>query len=389
MKKLLIVDSEPATKSSLKEVLEYESYHVDTEDNYQAAFEKICKNDYFAVLSEIKFPKTEGISLLQKVREQSFEVPFIMMIRELDLDTVVRAMKCGASYVVQKPINLNTLLSSLREIGSIKSEPHKEESNKKRIVLENFYTTPIIGNSKAMQNVFKMIEKVAPTNERVLIVGPNGTGKELIARRIHECSKRRNKAFIAVNCAAIPAELIESQLFGHEKGSFTSAVKMHKGDFEQANGGTLFLDEIGDMSLSAQSKILRVLQEKQITRVGGESAIPIDVRVIAATNKDLHREIHEGRFREDLYHRLSVIPIKMPSLSERREDIPLLIEHFMAKMEANNEDRKITIGQDAIDALQELPWTGNVRELENSIERLWVLCNDVITKDDVEEYVKC
>ncbi|MBR5777184.1 MAG: sigma-54-dependent Fis family transcriptional regulator [Bacteroidales bacterium] len=389
MKKLLIVDSEPATKSSLKEVLEYESYHVDTEDNYQAAFEKICKNDYFAVLSEIKFPKTEGISLLQKVREQSFEVPFIMMIRELDLDTVVRAMKCGASHVVQKPINLNTLLSSLREIGSIKSEPHKEESNKKRIVLEDFYTTPIIGNSKAMQNVFKMIEKVAPTNERVLIVGPNGTGKELIARRIHECSKRRNKAFIAVNCAAIPAELIESQLFGHEKGSFTSAVKMHKGDFEQANGGTLFLDEIGDMSLSAQSKILRVLQEKQITRVGGESAIPIDVRVIAATNKDLHREIHEGRFREDLYHRLSVIPIKMPSLSERREDIPLLIEHFMAKMEANNEDRKITIGQDAIDALQELPWTGNVRELENSIERLWVLCNDVITKDDVEEYVKC
>ena len=389
MKKLLIVDSEPATKSSLKEVLEYESYHVDTEDNYQAAFEKICKNDYFAVLSEIKFPKTEGISLLQKVREQSFEVPFIMMIRELDLDTVVRAMKCGASHVVQKPINLNTLLSSLREIGSIKSEPHKEESNKKRIVLENFYTTPIIGNSKAMQNVFKMIEKVAPTNERVLIVGPNGTGKELIARRIHECSKRRNKAFIAVNCAAIPAELIESQLFGHEKGSFTSAVKMHKGDFEQANGGTLFLDEIGDMSLSAQSKILRVLQEKQITRVGGESAIPIDVRVIAATNKDLHREIHEGRFREDLYHRLSVIPIKMPSLSERREDIPLLIEHFMAKIEANNENRKITIGQDAIDALQELPWTGNVRELENSIERLWVLCNDVITKDDVEEYVKC
>lgn len=389
MKKLLIVDSEPATKSSLKEVLEYESYHVDTEDNYQAAFEKICKNDYFAVLSEIKFPKTEGISLLQKVRERSFEVPFIMMIRELDLDTVVRAMKCGASHVVQKPINLNTLLSSLREIGSIKSEPHKEESNKKRIVLEDFYTTPIIGNSKAMQNVFKMVEKVAPTNERVLIVGPNGTGKELIARRIHECSKRRNKAFIAVNCAAIPAELIESQLFGHEKGSFTSAVKMHKGDFEQANGGTLFLDEIGDMSLSAQSKILRVLQEKQITRVGGESAIPIDVRVIAATNKDLHREIHEGRFREDLYHRLSVIPIKMPSLSERREDIPLLIEHFMAKIEANNGDRKITIGQDAIDALQELPWTGNVRELENSIERLWVLCNDVITKDDVEEYVKC
>ena len=389
MKKLLIVDSELATKSSLKEVLEYESYHVDTEDNYQAAFEKICKNNYFAVLSEIKFPKTEGISLLQKVREQSFEVPFIMMIRELDLDTVVRAMKCGASHVVQKPINLNTLLSSLREIGSIKSEPHKEESNKKRIVLEDFYTTPIIGNSKAMQNVFKMVEKVAPTNERVLIVGPNGTGKELIARRIHECSKRRNKAFIAVNCAAIPAELIESQLFGHEKGSFTSAVKMHKGDFEQANGGTLFLDEIGDMSLSAQSKILRVLQEKQITRVGGESAIPIDVRVIAATNKDLHREIHEGRFREDLYHRLSVIPIKMPSLSERREDIPLLIEHFMAKIEANNENRKITIGQDAIDALQELPWTGNVRELENSIERLWVLCNDVITKDDVEEYVKC
>ncbi|MBO7226986.1 MAG: sigma-54-dependent Fis family transcriptional regulator [Bacteroidales bacterium] len=389
MKKLLIVDSEPATKSSLKEVLEYESYHVDTEDNYQAAFEKICKNDYFAVLSEIKFPKTEGISLLQKVREQSFEVPFIMMIRELDLDTVVRAMKCGASHVVQKPINLNTLLSSLREIGSIKSEPHKEESNKKRIVLEDFYTTPIIGKSKAMQNVFKMVEKVAPTNERVLIVGPNGTGKELIARRIHECSKRRNKAFIAVNCAAIPAELIESQLFGHEKGSFTSAVKMHKGDFEQANGGTLFLDEIGDMSLSAQSKILRVLQEKQITRVGGESAIPIDVRVIAATNKDLHREIHEGRFREDLYHRLSVIPIKMPSLSERREDIPLLIEHFMAKIEAKNENRKITIGQDAIDALQELPWTGNVRELENSIERLWVLCNDVITKDDVEEYVKC
>lgn len=389
MKKLLIVDSEPATKSSLKEVLEYESYHVDTEDNYQAAFEKICKNDYFAVLSEIKFPKTEGISLLQKVRERNFEVPFIMMIRELDLDTVVRAMKCGASHVVQKPINLNTLLSSLREIGSIKSEPHKEESNKKRIVLEDFYTTPIIGNSKAMQNVFKMVEKVAPTNERVLIVGPNGTGKELIARRIHECSKRRNKAFIAVNCAAIPAELIESQLFGHEKGSFTSAVKMHKGDFEQANGGTLFLDEIGDMSLSAQSKILRVLQEKQITRVGGESAIPIDVRVIAATNKDLHREIHEGRFREDLYHRLSVIPIKMPSLSERREDIPLLIEHFMAKIEANNGDRKITIGQDAIDALQELPWTGNVRELENSIERLWVLCNDVITKDDVEEYVKC
>ena len=246
--------------------------------------------------------------------------------------------------------------------------------------------TPIIGNSEAMRHILQMVDRLALTTEKVIILGENGTGKELVARRIHEYSRRRDKPFVAVNCAAIPLELVESQLFGHEKGSFTSAIKMHKGDFEKASGGTLFLDEIGDMSLAAQAKILRALQEKRITRVGGEDSIPVDVRVIAATNKDLRKEIREGRFREDLYHRLSVVVIRMPSLSERKEDIPLLIDYFLEKIEQEYENKKMRITEEAVYELQQLAWTGNVRELENYIERLCIFCDEIITADDVKKY---
>ena len=387
-RRLLLVDSEHATRASLKELLEYESFKVDVEDNGISAFEKISTQNYDVVLSDIQLPKMDTMTLLRKVREFDDSLPFIITIRDLELDLVVKLMKEGASHILQKPLNLNKLLSSINESLQI-----RETASKKSKQIEKHTTLQIqtpyvkmIGNSEKLREMLRKIERVAPTNERVLITGPNGSGKELVAQYLHYSSKRSDKPFVTVNCAAIPSELIESQLFGHEKGSFTSAVKMHKGDFEQANGGTLFLDEIGDMSLTAQAKILRVLQEKKITRIGGELAIDIDVRVISATNKDLRKEIAEGRFREDLYHRLSVIEIRVPSLYERKDDIPLLSKHFLNNMITSNE-RKMDIDDDAMAILSGFPWSGNVRELENAIERLYVFCDDIITKADIEKYL--
>ena len=388
IKRLLLVDSEHAVRTSLKELLEYESFEVDVEDNGVSAFEKISTQEYDVVLSDIQLPKMDTMTLLQKVRELGNAIPFIITIRDLDLDMVVKLMKEGASYILQKPLNLGKLLASINESLQVEeTTPSKPIKVKKRISLQE--TSPfikIIGQSEKLKEMVKTIERVAPTNEKVMITGPNGSGKELVAQHLHERSNRKDKPFITINCAAIPSELIESQLFGHEKGSFTSAVKMHKGDFEQADGGTLFLDEIGDMSLTAQAKILRVLQEKKITRVGGESAISVDVRIISATNKNLRKEIKAGRFREDLFHRLSVIEIQVPPLCERREDIPILSNYFLDKMIKANE-RKVVIDKEAMELLKAFTWTGNVRELENAIERLYVFCDDVITKGDVEKYL--
>lgn len=388
IKRLLLVDSEHAVRTSLKELLEYESFEVDVEDNGVSAFEKISTQEYDVVLSDIQLPKMDTMTLLQKVRELGNAIPFIITIRDLDLDMVVKLMKEGASYILQKPLNLGKLLASINESLQVdETTPSKPIKVKKRISLQE--TSPfikIIGQSEKLKEMVKTIERVAPTNEKVMITGPNGSGKELVAQHLHERSNRKDKPFITINCAAIPSELIESQLFGHEKGSFTSAVKMHKGDFEQADGGTLFLDEIGDMSLTAQAKILRVLQEKKITRVGGESAISVDVRIISATNKNLRKEIKAGRFREDLFHRLSVIEIQVPPLCERREDIPILSNYFLDKMIKAN-DRKVVIDKEAMELLKAFTWTGNVRELENAIERLYVFCDDVITKGDVEKYL--
>lgn len=388
IKRLLLVDSEHAVRTSLKELLEYESFEADVEDNGVSAFEKISTQEYDVVLSDIQLPKMDTMTLLQKVRELGNAIPFIITIRDLDLDMVVKLMKEGASYILQKPLNLGKLLASINESLQVEeTTPSKPIKVKKRISLQE--TSPfikIIGQSEKLKEMVKTIERVAPTNEKVMITGPNGSGKELVAQHLHERSNRKDKPFITINCAAIPSELIESQLFGHEKGSFTSAVKMHKGDFEQADGGTLFLDEIGDMSLTAQAKILRVLQEKKITRVGGESAISVDVRIISATNKNLRKEIKAGRFREDLFHRLSVIEIQVPPLCERREDIPILSNYFLDKMIKAN-DRKVVIDKEAMELLKAFTWTGNVRELENAIERLYVFCDDVITKGDVEKYL--
>ena len=388
IKRLLLVDSEHAVRTSLKELLEYESFEVDVEDNGVSAFEKISTQEYDVVLSDIQLPKMDTMTLLQKVRELGNAIPFIITIRDLDLDMVVKLLKEGASYILQKPLNLGKLLASINESLQVEeTTPSKPIKVKKRISLQE--TSPfikIIGQSEKLKEMVKTIERVAPTNEKVMITGPNGSGKELVAQHLHERSNRKDKPFITINCAAIPSELIESQLFGHEKGSFTSAVKMHKGDFEQADGGTLFLDEIGDMSLTAQAKILRVLQEKKITRVGGESAISVDVRIISATNKNLRKEIKAGRFREDLFHRLSVIEIQVPPLCERREDIPILSNYFLDKMIKAN-DRKVVIDKEAMELLKAFTWTGNVRELENAIERLYVFCDDVITKGDVEKYL--
>lgn len=388
IKRLLLVDSEHAVRTSLKELLEYESFEVDVEDNGVSAFEKISTQEYDVVLSDIQLPKMDTMTLLQKVRELGNAIPFIITIKDLDLDMVVKLMKEGASYILQKPLNLGKLLASINESLQVEeTTPSKPIKVKKRISLQE--TSPfikIIGQSEKLKEMVKTIERVAPTNEKVMITGPNGSGKELVAQHLHERSNRKDKPFITINCAAIPSELIESQLFGHEKGSFTSAVKMHKGDFEQADGGTLFLDEIGDMSLTAQAKILRVLQEKKITRVGGESAISVDVRIISATNKNLRKEIKAGRFREDLFHRLSVIEIQVPPLCERREDIPILSNYFLDKMIKAN-DRKVVIDKEAMELLKAFTWTGNVRELENAIERLYVFCDDVITKGDVEKYL--
>ena len=360
MARILVIDDEAAIRRILREILEHEKYNVDDAASAVDALPLVKENEYDAILCDIKMPHMDGIEFLEKAKEIS-DAPIIMISGHGTIDTAVEAIKKGAFDYISKPPELNRLLITLRNALD-KSKLMTETKALKKAVSRKHQ---MIGSSKPMMEIHDMIEKVAPTNARVLIEGENGTGKELVARQLHELSNRSYAPFIEVNCAAIPSELIESQLFGHEKGSFTSAIKMKKGDFELANNGTLFLDEIGDMSLPAQAKVLRALQENKITRVGGESEISVNVRVIAATNKNLKEEIQKGNFREDLYHRLSVIIINVPPLRDRLDDIPKLIEYFVNNISSEMGKATPTFTQDAIEELQKYRWTGNIRELHN------------------------
>lgn len=382
MPKILILDDEKSIRDTLREILEYEKFEVDEAKDGQEGLDKLIKNGYDAVLCDIKMPHLDGIEVLQKSREFNLDTQFIMVSAHGTIETAVEATKLGAFDFVQKPPDLNRLLLTLRNALD-KSNLVTETKVLKRKINKAF---DIVGESPAIVDVKETIEKVAPTDARVLITGPNGSGKELVAKWLHEKSQRKEHPLVEVNCAAIPAELIESELFGHEKGSFTSAVKQRIGKFEQANGGSLFLDEIGDMSLSAQAKVLRALQENRITRVGGDKDIKVNVRVIAATNQDLKKLIEEKKFREDLYHRLSVIIIPVPGLKERLEDIPLLVDHFLNEIADEYGTKAKEITEKALKALKTRDWTGNIRELRNVIERLVIMCGDTIDEPDVKKY---
>ena len=386
MATILVVDDDRPIRSTLKEILEFEKFNVDDAEDGLVAISKIEKKNYDLVLCDIKMPKMDGIDVLHKIQELKPEVPVVMISGHGDIETAVGAIKLGAFDFIAKPLDLNRLLVTVR--NALDRTELVEETKQLRKKVYKSKLNDIIGESKPIMAVKAMIEKVAPTDARVLITGKNGTGKELVARNLHQNSSRKKAPFIEVNCAAIPSELIESELFGHEKGAFTSAIKQKKGNFEQAEGGTLFLDEIGDMSASAQAKVLRALQENRIRRVGGEKDIKVNVRILAATNKDLRKEIAEGNFREDLYHRLSVILIHVPSLNDRRDDVPLLVDFFLSKVcaEQSMPDKKISL--EAIRALQDFDWTGNIRELRNVVERLIILGETEISKADVEKYVK-
>lgn len=382
MAKILVIDDEKAIRRSIKEILEFEKHTIEEAEDGQAALEMALKNNYDIILSDIKMPKLDGIELLQKLIENKVNSSIIMMSGHGTIETAVDAVKNGAYDYLAKPIDLNRLLVSVRnalEKGDLVTET---KILKKKITK----SVDMIGDSKAIQNIKDIIEKVAPTDAKVLITGSNGSGKELVAKWLHEKSNRANGPLIEVNCAAIPSELIESELFGHEKGSFTSAVAQRKGKFELAEGGTLFLDEIGDMSLSAQAKVLRALQENKITRVGGDKEIKVNVRVIAATNKNLEKEIEKETFRQDLFHRLSVIPIHVPSLDERKEDIPVLANYFLELICTEMGITKKAIAPDALKALQERNWHGNIREFRNVIERLIILGGKEITATDVKQF---
>ena len=383
MARILVIDDEPAIRRILREILEHEKYNVDDAASAVDALPLVKENEYDAILCDIKMPQMDGIEFLEEAKKIT-DAPIIMISGHGTIDTAVEAIKKGAFDYIAKPPELNRLLITLRNALD-KSKLMTETKVLKKAVTRQYQ---MIGSSKPMMEIHDMIEKVAPTTARVLIEGENGTGKELVARQLHELSNRSYAPFIEVNCAAIPSELIESQLFGHEKGSFTSAIKMKKGDFELANNGTLFLDEIGDMSLSAQAKVLRALQENKITRVGGESEINVNVRIIAATNKNLKEEIQKGNFREDLYHRLSVIIINVPPLRERLDDIPELVNYFVENISNEMGKATPTFTQDAIEELQKYRWTGNIRELHNVIERLVILCGSKINGDDVRKYVQ-
>ena len=382
MAKILVIDDEAAIRRILREILEHEQYQVDDAASAIDALPLVKENEYDAILCDIKMPQMDGIEFLEEAKKIS-DTPIIMISGHGTIDTAVEAIKKGAFDYIAKPPELNRLLITLRNALD-KSKLMTETKVLKKAVNRKHQ---MIGKSKPMMEIHDMIEKVAPTTARVLIEGENGTGKELVARQLHELSNRSYAPFIEVNCAAIPSELIESQLFGHEKGSFTSAIKMKKGDFELANNGTLFLDEIGDMSLPAQAKVLRALQENKITRVGGESEINVNVRIIAATNKNLKEEIQKGNFREDLYHRLSVIIINVPPLRERLDDIPELVSYFVENISNEMGKATPTFTQDAIEELQKYRWTGNIRELHNVIERLVILCGNEIDGDDVRKFV--
>lgn len=384
MAKILVIDDERNIRSTLTEILEYEDHKVEVAEDGIAGIELFKQNKHEVILCDIKMPTMDGIEVLQKLNEISPEVPVIMISGHGNIDTAVEAIKKGAYDFIEKPLDLNRLLVTIRNAMD-RSDLIQETKVLKKKVSKTY---DIVGDSAAIAQIKDMIEKVAPTDARVLVTGQNGTGKELVARWLHEKSERADKPFVEVNCAAIPSELIESELFGHEKGAFTSAHKQRKGKFEQADGGTLFLDEIGDMSLSAQAKVLRALQENKISRVGSDKDIHVDVRIVAATNKDLKEEIEQKSFREDLYHRLSVILIPVPSLNERLEDIPLLAEHFNEQIcaEYGTTTKKIT--DDAIKELQKITWTGNIREFRNVLERLIILCDDSITGKDVVTYAQ-
>ena len=382
MPKILIIDDEKAIRRTIKEILEFEKYTVDEAEDGQQGLEMALKGHYDVVLSDIKMPKLDGNELLTKLMAHGTESSLIMMSGHGNIENAVDAVKKGAFDYLSKPIDLNRLLVTIRNAMHKSTLVVETKILKKKIGK----TYQMIGNSLALNNIRDMIDKVAPTDARVLITGSNGSGKELVAREIHNKSSRANAPLIEVNCAAIPSELIESELFGHEKGAFTSAIATRKGKFELAEGGTIFLDEIGDMSLSAQAKVLRALQENKITRVGGDKEIKVDVRIIAATNKDLKKQIEKGEFREDLFHRLSVIPIQVPSLNERIEDIPLLTEHFVNLICADYGMPIKTITKDAIKVLQQKDWTGNIREFRNVIERLIILCGKEINDKDVKQF---
>lgn len=382
MSKILIIEDEASIRRVLVKILseENENYKVDEAEDGVQGLEKVKNEDYDLILCDIKMPKMDGEEVLQEVKKIKPEIPMVMISGHGDLETAVNTMRLGAFDYISKPPDLNRLLNTVRNALDRKQLVVENKILKKK-VSKNY---EIVGESEAIHHVKQMIEKVAPTDARVLITGPNGTGKELVAHQLHQNSERANAPIVEVNCAAIPSELIESELFGHVKGAFTSAVKDRAGKFEAADGGTIFLDEIGDMSLPAQAKVLRALQENLIQRVGADKDIKVNVRVIAATNKDLKKEIAEGRFREDLYHRLAVILIKVPALNDRREDIPLLIEHFSAKISDEQGNAKKTFSKEAIKLLQEYDWTGNIRELRNVIERLIILGGNEISETDVK-----
>ncbi len=384
MKKILIIEDEAAIRRVLKRILEQmdKTYQIEEAEDGVEGLEKIKQNDYDLVLCDIKMPKKDGIEVLEESKKIKPETTFVMISGHGDIDTAVDSMRLGAFDYIPKPPDLNRLMTSVRNALEHKELVVENKQLKKRVSKKY----EMIGKSDKIQRIKEVIEKVAPTDARVLITGSNGSGKELVAHWIHQKSKRNKGPMVEVNCAAIPSELIESVLFGHVKGSFTGAYKDKKGKFEQANGGTLFLDEVGDMSLSAQAKVLRALQENRINRVGSDKDIKVDVRVIAATNKDLKKEIAEGRFREDLYHRLAVILIEVPSLNERREDIPLLIEHFTKKIAAEQNMPVKKFSEKAIKMLQDYDWTGNIRELRNVVERLMILGGNEITDKDVKMF---
>lgn len=385
MAKILIVDDEQSIRRTLREILEFEKYEVEEAADGMECLVKLKRNKYDVLIMDIKMPKMDGMEALERVRILAPDTPVVMISGHANIDTAVEAVKKGAFDFISKPPDLNRLLITIRNAMD-KSNLVSETKLLKRKVSKS-KVQDIIGESEGVKQMKATIERVGPTDARVLILGPNGTGKELVARWLHEKSSRSDQPIIEVNCAAIPSELIESELFGHEKGAFTSANKQRIGKFEQAHGGTLFLDEIGDMSHSAQAKVLRALQENQITRVGGDKAINVDVRVVAATNKDLRREIEAGRFREDLYHRLAVIIVKVPALNDRQEDIPLLAKHFVAQICTEYGTAKKPIAPAALDKLTAVNWTGNIRELRNAIERLVILSQARISAEDVEQYV--
>lgn len=378
--RILVVDDERAIRNSLKEILGDEGYDVDVAEDGALAIQMVEKEKYNIIFCDIKMPNMDGMEVLDKLNEMGVEAAIVMISGHGDIETAVECIKKGAFDFIQKPLDLNRILITIKN-ATDKVTLVKET----KILKKKVYGADMIGDSAPMQRVRDMISKVAPTDARVLILGPNGSGKELVARNLHQQSLRSQMPFVEVNCAAIPSELIESELFGHEKGSFTSAIKQHKGKFEQADGGTLFLDEIGDMSLAAQAKVLRVLQEKKLSRVGSDKDIEVNVRVIAATNKNIQDEIAKGNFREDLYHRLSVIVINVPSLDERKDDIPQLIDHFVEKYTEGAKPRKFSA--DAVKLLQKKNWPGNIRELDNVVDRLLILGDEEVSAQNVRDFV--